>query len=263
MIVPSMTNLEIYNELAADLPKLKIRANTLMTKVVKEFRKICRFPAWQCYEYIHQESRNKYIISFCAASARQVENPSVDYMGVVSDSDGRVIIKWGTWLFQKEKDGFVEFIGVRFISYYCGHFFSRYRERVWPNVKMSPNELICRYFTLNKRPTPIRLNKDIMERFQEYGEYSKIAMRVTDGICFTVQGCEGDESTVGDRDCNYIYCVWYNTIVSKSLLSERQINAIVEEEKEFIRCNLFEPFKKALERKMRRLPPYLRLEKFH
>ncbi len=39
MIVPSMTNLEVYNELVADLPKLKIRANTLMTKVVKEFRR--------------------------------------------------------------------------------------------------------------------------------------------------------------------------------------------------------------------------------
>lgn len=49
MIVPSMTNLEVYNELVADLPKLKIRANTLMTKVVKEFRKVRRFSAWQSY----------------------------------------------------------------------------------------------------------------------------------------------------------------------------------------------------------------------
>ena len=111
MIVPSMTNLEVYNELVTDLPKLKIRSNTLMAKVVKAFRKMHRFPAWQCYEYTHQESRNKYLISFYAASIKQAEKPAVDYMGVTSDSAGRVIIKWETWLYRK--DDTADFIGTR------------------------------------------------------------------------------------------------------------------------------------------------------
>lgn len=256
MIVPSMTNLEVYNELAADLPKLKIRANTLMAKVVKEFRKVRRFPSWQCYEYTHQESKNKYLISFYAASSKQIEKPAVDYMGVTSDSAGRVIMKWETWLYRK--DDTVDFIATRAISYYCGHFFSRYRERVWPNVEMSANELICRYFTRNKRPTPIKLNEDIKQRYQEYGEFAQYAMQVTDGICFTDQGCEGDESTVGDRNGNFISCVWYYTIVSKSMLTDRQTGAIAEEEKEFVRSHFFEPFKMALEKEIRKLPPQLR-----
>ena len=256
MIVPTMTNLEVYNELAADLPKLKIRANTLMKKVVKEFRKVRRFPAWQCYEYTHQESKNKYLISFYAASFKQIEKPAVDYMGVTSDIAGRVIMKWETWLYRK--DDTVDFIAIRAISYYCGHFFSRYRERVWPNEEMSANELISRYFTRNKRPTPIKLNEDIKKSYQKYGEFAQYAMQVTDGICFTDQCCEGDESTVGDRNGNYISCVWYYTIVNKSMLTDRQIGAIAEEEKEFVRSHFFEPFKMALEREIRKLPPQLR-----
>lgn len=162
MIVPSMTNLEIYKELVTDLPKLKIRANILSEKVVKEFRKVRRFPAWQCYEYTHQESRNKYLISFYAASVKQIEKPDVDYIGVTFDRGGRVVIKWETWLYRKGSP--MDFVNTRAISYYCGHFFSRYRERVWPNVEMSANELICRYFTRNKKPTPIKLNEDIKRK---------------------------------------------------------------------------------------------------
>lgn len=256
MIVPSMTNLEVYNELDADLPKLKIRANTLMSKVVKDFLKARKFPAWQCYEYTHQESKNRYLISFYVASAKQVEKPDVDYMGVTSDSGGRVIMKWGTWLYHKENSS--EYIGIRAISFYCGHFFSRYRERLWPNVEMSANELICRYFTRNKRPVPIKLNEDIQRRYKEYGEFAQYGMQVTDGICFTNQGCEGDESTIGDNNCNFITAVWYYTIVSSRMLTERQSDAIAVEGKEFFRDHFFEPFRMALEREMRKLPPNLR-----
>ena len=256
MIVPSMTNLEVYNELVTDLPKLKIRANTLMAMVSKKFRKVRRFPAWQCYEYTHQESRNKYLISFYAASARQADKPTVDYMGIISDSADRIVIKWGTWLY-READS-LDFVGTRAISYYCGHFFSRYRERVWPTIEMSTNELVCRYFTRNKIPTPIKLNEDIKEHYQEYGQFAQYAMQVTDGICFTEQGCEGDKSTIRDRNGNFIYCVWYYTIVNKSLLTERQTKAIAKEEIEYIQSHYFEPFRMALEREIRNNPLQLR-----
>lgn len=255
MIVPSMTYLEMYNELVADLPKLKIRANTLMGKVVKVFRKTHRYPAWLCYDYTHQESRNKYLISFYAASVKQIENPVVDYIGVTSDKNGRVIIKWENWLYHKDNE--TDFIGTRAISFYCGHFFSRYRERVWPTVEMSAEELICRYFSRNKRVVPIRLNEDIQRRYKEYGELAQYGMLVADGICFTKQGCEGDESTVGDQNGNFIAVVWYYTIVDKGLLTERQTGAIEVEGKEFIRSHFFEPFQMALQQEMQKLPPPL------
>lgn len=257
MIVPSMTNLEVYNELVADLPKVKIRANKLMKNVVKEFRKVRKFPSWQCFEYTHQESQNKYLISFYASSIMSAETPVVDYIGVSTENAGRVIIKWGTWLYRK--DDSVEFIGTRAISYYSSHFFSRYRERVWSNVEMSANELVCRYFTRNKKVVPIELNEDIQRRYKEYGEYAQYGMQVADGICFTDQGCEGDEATVGDRNGNFINAVWYYTIVSKDLLTERQTDAIADGEKEFIKSHFFEPFRQALEREMRKLPPQWRL----
>lgn len=255
MIVPSMTNLEIYNELEADLPKLKIRANTLTAKVTKEFRKIHQLPVWKCYEYTHQESNNKYLISFSAASAKQVEKPEIEYMGVVSDNAERIIIKWGTWLYRKDDSDV--FIGTRVISYYRGHFFSRYRERIWPNVELSPNELVCRYFTRNKRIVPIKLNEDIKQHYKEYGELAQIGMKVADGICFTKQGCEGDESSIGDKNSDYIYAVWYSTIVSDNLLTDLQTKAIEVVGNEFLRSNIFEPFMKALKREMQKIPPQL------
>lgn len=255
MIVPSMTNWEVYNELDGDLPKLRIRANTLMAKVTKEFRKRRKFPAWQCYEYTHQESKNNYLISFYAASFKDSEKPVVDYIGVSSDSSGRVIMKWGTWLYRKDDSD--TFIGTRAISYYCGHFFSRYRERVWPNVEISTDELVCRYFTRNKNVVPIKLNENIQFRYKEYGEL-QYGMQVNDGICFTNQGCEGDVSTITNRDSNFIACVWYYTIVSNSLLSERQAEAIAAEGIEFIRSHYFEPFRVAFEREVRKLPSQLR-----
>lgn len=74
MIVPSMPNLEISNALFTDLPKLKIRANMLVPKMAKQFKRGGHFPAWKWAEYTHQESRNHYLISFYAPTASQAPN---------------------------------------------------------------------------------------------------------------------------------------------------------------------------------------------
>ena len=58
-----MTNLEIYNALFDDLPKLKYRANTLIPRVSKQFKNEKKFPAWKWAEYTHQQSHNKYLIT--------------------------------------------------------------------------------------------------------------------------------------------------------------------------------------------------------
>lgn len=51
MILTSMTYKEMYDHLAADLPKIQFKMNMLFSKAVKIFRKTVRFPAWQLYDY--------------------------------------------------------------------------------------------------------------------------------------------------------------------------------------------------------------------
>ena len=254
MIVPSMTNLEVYNELAADLPKLKIRANTLMAKVVKEFRKVRRFPAWQCYEYTHQESKNKYLISFYAGSAKQFDNPEVDYIGLAYDADGRVVIKWDEWCFSEDLTKGYCF--VKSIGYFRGHFFSRYRERVWPNESINPDELVCRFFTRNKRAIPIQLNDEIKQGYERYGLF-QYGMDVPDGICLMDQYYEGGDLSMTEDNSNKVYVVIYRTIISKYLLSKGQAEAIKQEGNEYVRDHYWEPIRKAYVKRLQNLPDHL------
>ena len=254
MIIPTMTNLEVYNELTSELPKLKIRANTLMSKVVKEFRKIRLFPAWQCYEYIHQESKNKYLISFYSGTAKQVDNPEIDYIGLSYDTDGKVVIKWDEWCYSEDLTKGYCFI--KSIGYFRGHFFSRYRERVWPNDSINPDELVCRFFTRNKRTIPIQLNDEIKQGYEKYGPF-QYGMDVPDGICLTDQYYEGGDISMTDDNSNIVYVVIYRTIISKSLLREGQANAIKQEGKEYVLDHYLEPIRKAYMKRLQNLPARL------
>ncbi len=254
MIVPSMTHLEIYNELVADMPKLNIRASTLMTKVVKAFHKVHQFPSWQCYEYTHQESNNKYLISYYAGSAKQVDKPEVDYIGLVNDTYGKVIIKWQPWCFSEDLTKGSVFI--KSLGYYRGHFFSRYRERVWPNDKISPNELICRYFTRNQRTIPIQLSEEIKRGYEQYGPF-QYGMDVPDGICLTDQFFEGGDITMSEDNNNKVYVVFYNTIINRGLLNKGQTEAIDIEGKEYVHDHIMGPIRKAYMKRLQSLPAYL------
>ena len=75
MIVTSMSNLEIWKALSADRDKLRIRAESLVPKVAKKFKKERKFPAWTWEEYEHQDSRNKYLIMFHSPIPATVDNP--------------------------------------------------------------------------------------------------------------------------------------------------------------------------------------------
>lgn len=233
MIVPSMSHLEICDALFADRPKLQIRAKALIPKMAKQFKKERKFPAWKWAEYTHQQSHNRYQICFYAPTLAHADNPDVKYLAFLEEDHQRIVVQWGCWMYRKH--GSMDAIATRYIGYFSGHFFSRYRERIWKNVEMSFNELICRYFSRNIPTIPLELNEDIQRNYKEYGELAKYAFQVPDGTCFIRHWNEGDETTVGQKDSDFISVVLYYTFVNGGMMTETQNKAILKEGTRYIR----------------------------
>ena len=228
-----MSNLEICNALFADRPKLQIKANTLIPKMSKQFKKERKFPAWKWAEYTHQQSQNRYQICFYAPTPEFADKPHVNFLAFMEDNHQRIVIQWGCWMYRKH--GSLENIATRYIGYFSGHFFSRYRERIWKDVDMSYNELLCRYFSRNIATIPLELNEDIQRNYKEYGELAKYAFQVPDGTCFIRHWNEGDVTTVREKDSDFISVVLYYTFVSGKMMNEAQNKAIFKEGTRYIR----------------------------
>ena len=233
MIVPSMSNLEIFDALFADREKLQIKAKSLIPKMAKQFKKEGKFPAWRWEEYTHQKSHNRYLICFYAPTLSKSDNPEIHFLAFMDEDRQRIVIQWGCWIYQIH--GSMEAIATRYIGYFSGHFFSRYRERIWKDVEITYNELLCRYFSRNISTVPIKLNKDIQRNYKEYGELAQYAFEVPEGTCFIRQWNEGDESTIGEKDSDFISVVLYYTFVNRGMMSETQNEAIKKESTRYIR----------------------------
>lgn len=100
---------------------------------------------------------------------------------------------------------------------------------------MSYNELLCRYFSRNIATIPLELNEDIQRNYKDYGELAKYAFQVPDGTCFIRHWNEGDETTVGQKDSDFISVVLYYTFVSGGMMTETQNKAIFKEGTRYIR----------------------------
>lgn len=233
MIVPSMSNLEICNALFADRPKLQIRAKSLISKISKQFKKEGRFPTWKWAEYTHQQSHNRYLICFYAPTLAHADNPDVKYLAFLEENNQRIVVQWGCWMYRKH--GSMEAIATRYIGYFSGHFFSRYRERIWKSVDMHFNELLCRYFSRNIPTIPLEMNEDIQRKYKEYGELAKYAFQVPDGTCFIRHWNEGDEATVHEKNSDFISVVLYYTFVNRGMMTDAQNEAIFKEGTRYIR----------------------------
>lgn len=232
MIVTSMSNLEIWKALSSDRDKLRIRAESLIPKITKRFKKERKFPAWTWEEYEHQDSRNKFLIMFHSPNPASAENPIVKVLAFIQDGRHKIVIQWGYW--QYRKHGSLQVQGVPYIGYFSSHFFSRYRERIWKDSKMPYQELLCRYFFRNELTIPIELNEDIQRKYKEYGELAAYAFQVHDGTCFIRQWNEGDELTIGKEDSDHIAVALYYTFVNNCMMTETQNKAIVKEGTKYI-----------------------------
>lgn len=233
MIVASMSQLERFNELFSDKKKVDFYSNKIKPKIIKEFKLEGIYPSWKWREYLHSDSKNKYIVFFYAANAKMANNPETDSFVVTDDKNQKIIIKQEVWPFVL-KTG--ETIGTRSISYFRSHFFKRYRERVWAsNDKLSYYELICRFFTRNKDKHIIELNEEIKKDYSDYGEYACQAFSVRDGLCLITFWNEGDISTLKDKKGDFINVVLYETILSHNILKTNQIKALFEEDLRYTR----------------------------
>ena len=239
-----MSNLEICDALFADRPKLQIKAKALIPKMIKQFKKDGKFPAWKWAEYTHQKSRNKFLIIYYVPSADQVENPKVSWVAFMEEDKQRLVIEWGCWPYRKY--GAMEVIMVRTISYFYPHFFQRYRERVLNYSDMPYNDLLCRYFSRNQSAIPLKLNEGIQRNYKQYGEYS-YSFEQADGVCLVQHAMEGDERTIGTPEDNTLCITVYYTIVTHAMMSEIQKKTIDREGKEYV----FNRYKNLLEDAMK------------
>lgn len=241
MIVPSMSHCEICDSLFNDLPKLRLKADMLIPKMAKQFKKERKFPAWKWEEYTHQGSHNHFLISFYAPTEAHVENPNVNFVAFLEDNHQKIVVQWGCWMYRKT--GRLEVIATRYVGYFSSHFFCRYRERIWKDTEMSFNELISRYFSRNISTVPLVLNKEIQRNYQKYGNLAKYAFQVPDGTCFIRHWNEGDETTIGQKDSDFVSVILYYTFVNGGMMSDTQNKAIFKEGSRYMRSyckNLFE-----------------------
>lgn len=229
MLLSSMTYKEMYDCLAADLEKIKIKKEYLLPRVVKELKKEMRFPAWRYYEYTIPASGNKYVIFFYADNKFSVQNPKTDYFCLAYDDDGRNVIKWGARCFVPDGG---EMMLLREIQLYTTHFFARYKER-WLNkeprykdISLNANDIACIYLSRNQdNAMPIEMNDEINRRLDKYGGGAMYGYRVRDGFCFT----QTDMQLVKSEDSKerpIAQYVVYKTFMNESDMADTQLSAI-------------------------------------
>lgn len=223
MFLPSMTYKEMYDNLAKDFEKVKIKQEYLLPKAIREFKKEMKFPAWKWYEYTIPSTGNTYIIFFYAETKYDVENPKVDSFCIVfDDSNRRYVFKCNVahWV----SDGRESSI-IREIRVYTSHFFDRYKERWFKDTSLTSNETACRYFSRNEEGRmPIEMNEDINRHLEKYGEGARYSCRVRDGVCFVMTDQQLVKSEDGDRPIAQF--VFYRTFISRSEMAESQLKAI-------------------------------------
>lgn len=224
MLVRTMEPKEIYNAIAVDKPKLYLKAELLKEKYKKYFKKSKRFPIWRHEEYVHQESNNKYLVSFYVPSKQSIDSPLIDYISIMEEGTDHLVIKTGYWDYHRPGSPIVD--KSRYIIYFSPHFFQRYKQRVWSDSTITYHELLCRYFSRNQDVVPVKMSEQINTNFEDYGEGSEYAFMTLEGVCFGESYSVGDNGTIGNKDSDYMDVLALKTFVSFNMLSDTQKEAL-------------------------------------
>lgn len=218
----------MYDHLALDFEKIKIKKECLLPKTIREFKKERRFPAWKWYEYTVPATNNKYIIFFYVDNRFSVEKPKVEHFCVTYDNYKRYIIRCGVRGFVPEGGNLML---LRELQVYTSHFFDRYKER-WmdkelrfKDMSLNVNDVACVYFSRNNaHAMPVEMNDEINKHLEKYGEGARYGYRVRDGFCFTMT----DMQSKNGNSKNEPIAQWviYKTFMNESDLADTQLSAI-------------------------------------
>ncbi len=228
MIVPTMTNFEICSEILNDFDKVGIRLDSLKEKAIRKFRKEFKRENFFWEEYVHQSTKNKYVVGWYVTHNNFDKPEKICFCVVENMGKKWVYTVHYSPVESKDKEYMANVMGI---STYLPHFWQRYRERENISLDKSFYEMVTLHFDINHKNFkmfPIQLNEDILRHYKEYGDYSGWAMVGRQGICLMDSGWEGDQSTLGQPDSNLVFCTVFKTYLSYRMLTTAQQVALNE-----------------------------------
>lgn len=224
MITGGMTSKQKYDHLSEDLKKLRYRMDYYRPKAIKDIKKANSFPAWKTYDYLVQESNNKYVIVYYVDSPYNIERPKELFFLDYHDGREHYVVRWGASPYKQTPDSPMKL--VRVLHVYERHFLKRYNERFLKNENLMANEVASRFLTRNDSIMPIEISEEINRNIGKYGEFGKWGYRVNDGMCFAKTVTEGKDSE--DEYKVEAVCIMYKTFVSETIMTDNQNNAILK-----------------------------------
>lgn len=160
MIVPKMSDEEIYEEIKNDFSNLDDKIRYSENKFQAALRKATHFPFMQSFSYETHERHNRFVITFTARGHSDYNHPLVSVYCQFRDKKGEAAaaINW--------KEGI--------IIIYLNHFFERYRERVLNDSNVSINDTIAIFFSKEWCFGGIRITKEIEDVYHCFeGHFSE------------------------------------------------------------------------------------------
>lgn len=147
MIVPTMTDEEIYNEIKNDFANLREKIRFCEGKFQATLKKAKYFPCAQSYPHTTKERKNKFIITYTARNIGDKNRPLISVHCRFRDKYGEASasINWQ--------------LGIVII--YTNHFFVRYRERVLKDISKSMDETIESFFDVEWSSFGIRITQEL------------------------------------------------------------------------------------------------------
>lgn len=219
MIVETMTAKEIYENLASDSEKVQIRKAYYRAKAIKCLKSKTTFPALVTFDYVHQQSKNKYILIYYAETRRDVNHPVEDSVFVQFIKGARCLYKAMGGL-QSPADGGEPRL-VRYLQIYTKHFMDRYKQRIWENHQHCLSDVSCAFIVRNQGFAPIVISSEINRNIEKYDESAQYGFRVRDGFCFTQSAIE-----VSNEGKSHVAVSVFKTFMNESDMQSTQLNAI-------------------------------------
>ena len=198
MIVPTMSDEEIYEEIKKDFFNLDDKIRYSENKFQSALKKATRFPFVQTYPYETRERHNRYVITFTARELSDYNHPLVSVHCLFRDKSGEAAaaINWETGT----------------VMMYQNHFFRRYRERVIKDAGVSIQDTIERFFSKEWSLFGVKITQELEDVFHCFeGHYTDdrvdVLVCVEEGYAF---GCKKENLFI------------MKTIITSEMLSDRQ-----------------------------------------